>query len=125
VLDGQSRGVFSGRVLVRHDAQKTDASQTNKNLLLSDDAVVDTKPQLEIFADDVKCAHGAAVGQLDEDALFYLRSRGIGQEEAKGLLTYAFASEMVNLIPLGPLRSRVQELVTSRLPAFEKLKEVA
>jgi Fe-S cluster assembly protein SufD len=125
VLDGQSRGVFGGRVLVRHDAQKTDASQTNKNLLLSDEAVVDTKPQLEIFADDVKCAHGAAVGQLDEDALFYLRSRGIGQEAAKSLLTYAFASEMVNLIPLAPLRARVRELVTSRLPEWEKLKEVA
>jgi len=125
VLDGQSRGVFSGRVLVRHDAQKTDASQTNKNLLLSDEALVDTKPQLEIFADDVKCAHGAAVGQLDEDALFYLRSRGIGQEAAKSLLTYAFASEMVNLIPLAPLRARVRELVTSRLPEWEKLREVA
>jgi len=125
VLDGQSRGVFSGRVLVRHDAQKTDASQTNKNLLLSDEALVDTKPQLEIFADDVKCAHGAAVGQLDEDALFYLRSRGIGQEAAKSLLTYAFASEMVNLIPLGPLRARVRDLVTSRLPEWEKLKEAA
>ena len=125
VLDGESRGVFSGRVLVRHDAQKTDASQTNKNLLLSDEALVDTKPQLEIFADDVKCAHGAAVGQLDEDALFYLRSRGIGQEAAKSLLTYAFVSEMVNLIPLVPLRARVRELVTSRLPEWEKLKEVA
>ncbi len=125
VLDGQSRGVFSGRVLVRQDAQKTDASQTNKNLLLSDDAVIDTKPQLEIWADDVKCAHGAAVGQLDEDALFYLRSRGIGQEAAKSLLTYAFASEMVNLIPLAPLRARVREVVTSRLPAFDPMQEVA
>jgi len=125
VLDGHSRGVFSGRVLVRHGAQKTDASQTNKNLLLSDDALVDTKPQLEIFADDVKCAHGAAVGQLDEDALFYLRSRGISQEAAKSLLSYAFASEMVNLIPLAPVRARVRELVTSRLPEWEKLKEVA
>ncbi len=112
-------------MLVRHGAQKTDASQTNKNLLLSDEALVDTKPQLEIFADDVKCAHGAAVGQLDEDALFYLRSRGIGQDAAKSLLTYAFASEMVNLIPLAPLRTRVRELVTSRLPDWEKLKEVA
>ena len=125
VLDGQSRGVFSGRVLVRQDAQKTDASQTNKNLLLSDDAVLDTKPQLEIFADDVKCAHGAAVGQLDENALFYLRTRGIGHEEARSLLTYAFASEMVNLVPLGPLRARVRDLVTSKLPAFERLKEAA
>jgi Fe-S cluster assembly protein SufD len=125
VLEGQSRGVFSGRVLVRHGAQKTDATQINKNLLLSDEALVDTKPQLEIFADDVKCAHGAAVGQLDEDALFYLRSRGIGQHAAKSLLTYAFASEMVNLIPLVPLRTRVRELVTSRLPGWEELKEVA
>jgi Fe-S cluster assembly protein SufD len=125
VLDGQSRGVFSGRVLVRQDAQKTDARQTNKNLLLSDDAVVDTKPQLEIFADDVKCAHGAAVGQLDEDALFYLRSRGLDREAARSLLTYAFASEMVNLVPLGPLRAHVRDLVTSKLPAFERLKEAA
>ncbi|MFL5312876.1 MAG: Fe-S cluster assembly protein SufD [Myxococcales bacterium] len=125
VLDGQSRGVFSGRVLVRQDAQKTDARQTNKNLLLSDDAVVDTKPQLEIFANDVKCAHGAAVGQLDETALFYLRTRGIGEEAARSLLTYAFASEMVNLVPLGPLRARVRDLVTSKLPAFERLKEAA
>jgi Fe-S cluster assembly protein SufD len=125
VLDGHSRGVFSGRVLVRQDAQKTDASQTNKNLLLSDDAVVDTKPQLEIFADDVKCAHGAAVGQLDENALFYLRTRGIGQEAARGLLTYAFASEMVNRVRLGPLRARVRDLVIAKLPAFEGLKEAA
>jgi Fe-S cluster assembly protein SufD len=125
VLDGQSRGVFSGRVLVRQDAQKTDASQTNKNLLLSDDAVVDTKPQLEIFADDVKCAHGAAVGQLDENALFYLRTRGIGQEAARSLLTYAFASEMVNRVGLGPLRARVRDLVIAKLPAFEGLKEAA
>jgi Fe-S cluster assembly protein SufD len=83
---------------------------------------VNTKPQLEIFADDVKCAHGAAVGKLDEEALFYLRSRGVGREAARNLLTYAFASEMVNLLPLGPQRTRVRELVTSRLP---KLKEAA
>ena len=125
VLDGHSRGVFSGRVLVREDAQKTDARQINKNLLLSEGAVVDTKPQLEIFADDVKCAHGAAVGELDEDALFYLRSRGLGRESAKSLLTYAFASEMVDLIPLAPLRTRVRELVTSRLPDRESLREAA
>jgi Fe-S cluster assembly protein SufD len=125
VLDGHSRGVFSGRVLVRMDAQKTDASQTNRNLLLSEDALVNTKPQLEIFADDVKCAHGAAVGKLDEDALFYLRSRGLGREAARSLLTYAFASEMVNLIPLGPLRARVRELVTSRLREWENLKEAS
>ncbi|HYV67684.1 MAG TPA: Fe-S cluster assembly protein SufD [Myxococcales bacterium] len=125
VLSDRSRGVFSGRVLVRKDAQKTDASQTNKNLLLSDEAWVDTKPQLEILADDVKCAHGAAVGQLDENALFYLRSRGIPQEAARSLLTWAFASEMVELIPLRPLQARVRQLVASRLPAFDGWKEVA
>jgi Fe-S cluster assembly protein SufD len=119
VLDGHSRGVFSGRVLVQKDAQKTDARQVNKNLLLSQGALVDTKPQLEIFADDVKCAHGAAVGQLDEDALFYLRSRGLGREAARSLMTWAFASEMVNLIPLEPFRARVRELVSSRLPSKE------
>src|SRR5260370_14796919 len=89
VLDGHSRGVFSGRVLVRMDAQKTDARQTNRNLLLSEDALVNTKPQLEIFAYDVKCAHGAAVGPLDEDALFYLRSRALHREAPTALLTYA------------------------------------
>ena len=106
-------------------AQKSDARQINKNLVVSEGAVVDTKPQLEIFADDVKCAHGAAVGELDEDALFYLRSRGLGREAARSLLTYAFASEMVNLIPLAPLRARVRELVTSRLPDRDSLREVA
>jgi Fe-S cluster assembly protein SufD len=125
VLDGESRGVFGGRVLVREDAQKTDARQINKNLLLSEGAEIDTKPQLEIFADDVKCAHGAAVGELDEDALFYLRSRGLGRDAARSLLTYAFASEMVDRIPFLPLRARVRELVTSRLPDSEGLREVA
>src|SRR5439155_25518889 len=123
MVNGKSLAVSNGKVFVRHGAQLTNAQQTNENLLLSNDAQVDTKTQLEIFADDVKCAHGAAVGQLDEDALFYLRSRGIGQEAAKSLLTYAFASEMVNLIPLAPLRARVRELVTSRLPEWEKLRE--
>src|SRR5437867_6087344 len=104
VLDGQSRGVFSGRVLMRHDAQKTDASQTNKNLLLSDDALVDTKPQLEIFADDVKCAHGAAVGQLDEDAIFYLRARGLTYFEARDMLIHAFAGDILDRVKVEPLR---------------------
>ena len=125
VLDGEAHGVFGGRVLVREDAQKTDARQINKNLLLSDGAVVDTRPQLEIFADDVKCAHGAAVGELDEEALFYLRSRGIARETARSLLTYAFASELVDLIPVLPLRARVRNLVTSRLPDTGGLREVA
>jgi len=125
VLDGEAHGVFGGRVLVREDAQKTDARQINKNLLLSDGAVIDTKPQLEIFADDVKCAHGAAVGELDEDALFYLRSRGLSPQTARSLLTYAFASELVDSIPVLPLRARVRDLVTSRLPDAGLLREVA
>jgi len=96
---------------------KTDSSQTNKNLLLSESAKANTRPRLEIFADDVKCAHGAAVGQLDEEAVFYLRSRGIPEPAARDLLTYAFIGEMLELIRLGPLRSHVEKLVASRLPA--------
>ncbi|MGZ6125208.1 MAG: Fe-S cluster assembly protein SufD [Myxococcales bacterium] len=125
VLDGESHGVFGGRVLVREDAQKTDARQINRNLLLSPGALIDTKPQLEIFADDVKCAHGAAVGELDADALFYLRSRGLGLDAARSLLTWAFAGEMVELIPLLPLRARVRDLVTARLPDGGSLREAA
>lgn len=125
VLDGHAHGVFTGQIVVAKDAQKTDASQTNKNLLLSEDATVDTTPRLEIFADDVKCTHGATVGQLDEDALFYLRSRGIGERTAKDLLTFAFASEMVSLIRLEPLRARVRELVTQKLPHASQLRESA
>jgi Fe-S cluster assembly protein SufD len=96
VLDGRARGVFDGRIIVRRGAQKTDAHQTNKNLLLSDGVEVDSKPQLEIFADDVKCSHGAADGQLADEALFYLRSRGLGENTARALLTYRFASEVVS-----------------------------
>ena len=95
ILDGKSRAVFNGKIFVRHDAQKTDAMQTNKNLLLSNEARVDTKPQLEILADDVKCAHGAAVGQIDEDELFYLETRGIHPDLARNLLTYGFAEEVI------------------------------
>ena len=94
ILDGKSKGVFNGKIFVRKDAQKTDAKQTNKTLLLSDEATIDTKPQLEIFADDVKCTHGATVGHLDEEQMFYLRSRGIGEEAARDLLTFAFASDV-------------------------------
>ena len=115
VLDGHGHGVFNGRVVVRPGADGTDASQTNKNLLLSDHAEVDTRPRLEIFADDVKCTHGAAVGQLDEDAVFYLRSRGVPHQAARGLLTYAFVNEMVERLGLEPLRSRVEKLVAQRL----------
>ena len=115
VVDGHGRGVFDGRIVVRPGAMKTDASQTNKNLLLSESAQVDTRPRLEIFADDVKCAHGAAVGQLDQDAVFYLRSRGIPEDAARGLLTYAFANEMLGLIRVEPLRLHVERLVAWRL----------
>ena len=117
VVDGRGRGVFDGRVIVRPWAMKTDSSQTNKNLLLSESAQANTRPQLEIFADDVKCAHGAAVGQLDEEAVFYLRSRGIPEPAARDLLTYAFIGEMLELIRLAPLRSHVEKLVASRLQA--------
>jgi Fe-S cluster assembly protein SufD len=125
VLDGRARGVFSGRIRVLPGAQKTVAYQLNSNLLLSDDAVVDTKPQLEIFADDVKCGHGGTVGQLDEGALFYLRSRGIGEAEARSLLIYAFASEMVERIGPPALRAAAKALVAARLPGGAKILEVA
>lgn len=125
VLDGRSRGTFHGRVLVRPEAQRTDSSQTNRNLLLSEEALVDTRPQLEILADDVKCAHGAAVGRLDEQALFYLRARGIPRVEAERLLTYAFASEVVGAVTLEPLRARVEQLVAGRLPGGARREVVA
>ena len=98
VLGGRSRGVFSGRILVRKDAQKTDAKQSNRNILLTSEAMVDAKPQLEIFADDVKCTHGATVGQMDEEAVFYLRSRGIDNEAARRMLTHAFGGEIINRV---------------------------
>ena len=124
VLDGHARGVFTGRVLVRPGAQKTDAGQVSSNLLLSEDATVDTRPQLEILADDVKCSHGGTVGQLDEEALFYLRSRGIDRPAARALLTWAFAAEMVERLP-EPVRAEVRRLVTARLPDGERLREAA
>jgi Fe-S cluster assembly protein SufD len=115
VLDERGRGVFNGRIVVRPGAFGTDASQTNKNLLLSDAAEIDTRPRLEILADDVKCAHGAAVGRLDENAVFYLRSRGVPSQLARGLLTYAFVSELLERIRVQPLRSRVENSVAERL----------
>jgi Fe-S cluster assembly protein SufD len=125
ILDGKARGVFSGRIVVKPDAQKTQAYQMNSNLLLSEDAVIDTKPQLEIFADDVKCGHGGTVGQLDEAALFYLRQRGLGEAEARSLLVWAFASEMVGKIGPAPLRERARAFVAARLPAGALLLEAA
>jgi Fe-S cluster assembly protein SufD len=117
VLDGRSRAVFNGKVFVRPEAQKTDAKQTNRNLLLSDGAKVDTKPQLEIFADDVKCTHGATVGRLDDVALFYARSRGVPQAQAERLLTYAFAAEVIEEVALEPVRLELDRLVLERLEA--------
>jgi Fe-S cluster assembly protein SufD len=125
ILDGRSRGVFAGRIRVLPGAQKTVAHQMNSNLLLSEDAIVDTKPQLEIFADDVKCGHGGTVGQLDDAALFYLRSRGLGEAEARSLLIWAFASEMVGLVGAPSLRARARGLVAARLPAGARLLEAA
>jgi Fe-S cluster assembly protein SufD len=125
VLDGASRGVFAGRVHVREGAQKTDASQVNSNLLLSEDATVDTKPQLEILNDDVKCSHGGTVGQIREDQLFYLRSRGISAALARAVLTWAFASEMVQRVGPEEARARVERAVRARLPEGALLKEVA
>jgi Fe-S cluster assembly protein SufD len=125
ILDGRSRGVFAGRIRVLPGAQKTVARQMNSNLLLSDDAVVDAKPQLEILADDVKCGHGGTVGQLDDASLFYLRSRGLGEAEAKSLLVWAFASEMVGLVGTPSLRARAKNLVAARLPAGARLLEAA
>jgi Fe-S cluster assembly protein SufD len=112
VLDGKSRGVFHGRIIVHKDAQKTDAKQTNRNLLLSDEAKIDTKPQLEIYADDVKCTHGATIGQLDESAIFYLRSRGLALDSARALLLFAFTSEILDGIKVQPIRKYVGSLVT-------------
>jgi Fe-S cluster assembly protein SufD len=117
ILDGKSRAVFNGKVFVRRGALGTDAQQTNKNLLLSKDAHVDTKPQLEIFADDVKCAHGAAIGQLDEDELFYLESRGIHTDLARNLLTYGFAEEVIAKIKIESIKDQLDEAVLNRLHA--------
>ncbi|MCA1580837.1 MAG: Fe-S cluster assembly protein SufD [Acidobacteria bacterium] len=116
ILDGRSRGVFHGTVLVRKDAQKTDAIQSNKNLLLSRDALVHSTPALEIFADDVKCKHGSTIGQLDAAALFYLRSRGIGEQEARALLTWAFASDVVARFKPQIVREEVERALSTRLP---------
>ena len=119
IVDGRGRGSFDGRIIVRPGASKTDASQTNKNLLLSESAQVDTRPRLEIFADDVRCSHGAAVGQLDDNAVFFLRSRGVPHRAARDLLTYAFASEMLGLLRVEALRSRVEKMVACRLGGVE------
>jgi Fe-S cluster assembly protein SufD len=124
VLDGRARGVFDGRIIVRPGAQKTDAHQLNKNLLLSDGVEVDSKPQLEIFADDVKCSHGAADGQLAADALFYLKSRGLGEAAARALLTWGFASEVLGRIRADEVRAAVEALVAARLREGRVAEEI-
>jgi Fe-S cluster assembly protein SufD len=123
VLDGAARSVFNGLIHVHPGAQKTDAKQSNRNLLLSGSAIANSNPQLEIFADDVKCTHGSTVGQLDEDATFYLRSRGIGEEAARSLLTYAFASDIVERIKVEPLRRHLEEFLFARLPQGEVVRQ--
>jgi Fe-S cluster assembly protein SufD len=115
ILDDQAHGVFHGRIIVHKDAQKTDAKQTNRNLLLSDNAQIDTKPQLEIFADDVKCTHGATIGQIEENALFYLRARGIDELSARRLLLEAFASECLDRMKEGPARAHAAELIRAHI----------
>lgn len=124
ILDGKSKGVFNGKIMVRKDAQKTDAKQTNKTLLLSDNATMNTKPQLEIFADDVKCTHGAAIGYLDADALFYLRSRGIGEEIARDLLTYAFANDIIERLCCEQVREYLHQILHSRLKQGRQLEKL-
>jgi Fe-S cluster assembly protein SufD len=115
MLDDQSTGVFNGKIFVRKDAQKTNAYQSNKNVLLAAGASVNTKPQLEIFADDVKCSHGCTIGRLDEESLFYLRSRGITEDAAKSLLLHGFVVDILEQIKLEPIREYVDKLISERL----------
>lgn len=125
VLDGRSRGVFNGKVIVHPGAQHTDAQQLNHNLLLSEGSEIDTKPQLEIYADDVKCTHGATIGQLDDAQIFYLRSRGVEEATARALLTYAFAQDVIDRIRIAPVRARLAQLLLSRLPQGHRIRELA
>ncbi len=124
ILDDRATAVFSGRIVVHRDAQKTDAKQTNKNLLLSDDAHVDTQPQLEIYADDVKCTHGATIGQMDEQAIFYLRARGIALDAARSLLIHAFAGESLSRMQIEPVRSYLDRILLKRLPGGDLLEHM-
>jgi Fe-S cluster assembly protein SufD len=112
---GKSHGIFNGKVIVRQKAQKTNAFQQNDNILLSDKAHIDAKPQLEIFADDVRCSHGCTIGQLDKNALFYLRSRGIPKSEAQGLMTYAFASDALEYVKIPQLATRLNRVIAEKL----------
>ncbi len=122
ILDDKAHGVFHGRIVVHKDAQKTDAKQTNMNLLLSEEAQIDSKPQLEIYADDVKCTHGATVGQIDDDAIFYLRTRGIPRASARALLLFAFAGEMLQRMKVEPIRRHLERLVRQWVPRGDLLE---
>ena len=125
ILDGASSAVFNGKIIVRKDAQKTDAKQTNKNLVLSEDASINTKPELQILADDVRCTHGATVGQLDEEALFYLRARGIGKTDARDLLIYAFARDVIDRIGIAEIRDYLEKALFESLLHSRHLTEAA
>ena len=115
ILDEKSTGIFNGKIFVERDAQKTNAYQSSKNILLSDDATINTKPELEIYADDVKCTHGSSTGKLDEDAMFYLRARGLSEDSARRLLLYAFANDVLNTIKIDSVKTYLEELVNKKL----------
>ncbi|MBV9084025.1 MAG: Fe-S cluster assembly protein SufD [Acidobacteriaceae bacterium] len=125
ILDGSASAVFNGKIFVRKDAQKTDAKQTNKNLVLSENAVINTKPELQILADDVRCTHGATVGQLDQEALFYLRARGIDQTDARDLLIYAFARDIIERIGIASIRTYLEKALFQVLTHSRALAEIA
>lgn len=124
ILDARARAVFNGKVVVHPGAQKTNAQQANHNLLLSRDAEIDTKPQLEIYADDVKCTHGATIGQLDENQLFYLRARGVEESMARSLLVHAFAHDVIERIRVAALRTRLEQILFTRLPYGDRIREL-
>ena len=115
IFGDKSTGVFNGKIVVEKEAQKTNAFQSNNNVLLSDKATVNSKPQLEIFADDVKCSHGCTIGQLDDSALFYMRSRGIAEKEAKALLMYAFANSVLESVKIPQIKARINKLIATKL----------
>ena len=115
IFGDSATGVFNGKVLVEKEAQKTDAFQANNNILLSDKATINTKPQLEIFADDVKCSHGCTIGQLDESAMFYLRSRGIPEKEARGLLMFAFSNNVLDSVKIPEIKNRITKIIANKL----------
>jgi Fe-S cluster assembly protein SufD len=118
ILGGTSAAVFNGKIIVRPAAQKTDAKQTNRNLVLSENATIHTKPELQIYANDVRCTHGATIGQLDQEAIFYLRSRGIAKEQARDLLMQAFARDIIDRVKVGSLRIRLEQILLERLHAI-------